>query len=115
MLRIKNIAITDNARQVLDRRRPLFKLRAEDVFALCYTSRFINRDGSTVEGFVPGYAISSWPKSYIGPSWALVKLAHGTEFHLMPRFVWQAEARYVMDLVSLPHEIFSIERVPANE
>lgn len=108
MLSITNISITAKAREVLDRRRASFKPRPKDVFAFAYTSSFTNRDGTPVEGFVPGYAISSWPLDYIGPTWVVVRLAHGTEFHLMPMFRWSAGERYLMDLLSLQHEIFSI-------
>jgi hypothetical protein len=113
MIRITNISITDAARQVIDRRKAVFKPPGDYVFALTYTSSFINRDGTTVEGFRPGYEISPWPLSYIGPAWMMVRLAHGTEFHLMPRFRWNVEKRYVMDLISLPHETFSIVQLPA--
>lgn len=105
---VQNVFITDAARQVIDTRKSLFNLRKSDTFALVYESSFKNPDGTTGAGFVPGYAIYSWPLDYIGPSWVVVRLAHGTEFHLMPMFSWSADERYVMDLVSLQHEIFSI-------
>lgn len=108
MMLIENISITDKARQVLDARKSLFKLRKSDVFALTYESSFTNRDGTTVEGFLPGYAISSWPLGYIGPAWMVVQLPGGTEFHLMPRFKWSAREHYIMDLVSPSLELFSI-------
>lgn len=91
--KIENIVITDTAKRALDARKALLELRKGDAFALTYESSFTNRDGTTVEGFVPGYAISSWPLSYVGPSWVMVKLAHGTEFHLMPMFRWSAGER----------------------
>ena len=108
MIRITNISITDAARQVIDRRKSVFKPRGDDVFALTYTSSFINRDGTTVDGFRPGYEISPWPLEYISPNWAVVQLPGGTEFHLMPRFKWSARERYIMDLASPSLELFSI-------
>ncbi|MHB1104220.1 MAG: hypothetical protein ACYC0C_15905 [Devosia sp.] len=114
MMRITNISITDAARQVLDRRKSVFKPRADDVFALTYMSSFINSDGTTVEGFRPGYAISPWPVEYLSPNWVMVQLSGGTEFHLMPRFKWSARERYNMDLVSPSLELFSIIPVPAG-
>lgn len=111
MKEMRNVFITDAARQVIDARKSLFNLRKSDTFALTYESSFKNPDGTTVAGFVPGYAICSWPLDYVGPSWVVVRLAHGTEFHLMPMFSWSADERYLMDLLSLQHEIFSITPV----
>ena len=108
MVRITNISITDAAKQVIDRRKAIFKPRGDYVFALTYTSSFINRDGTTVEGFRPGYEVSPWPLEYISPNWAIVQLPGGTEFHLMPRFRWSAREHYIMDLVSPSLELFSI-------
>ncbi|MDB5541080.1 MAG: hypothetical protein JWQ89_2807 [Devosia sp.] len=105
---VTNITITDTARHVLDRRKSLFKPSAHGVFALSYTSRFTNPDGTTVNGFVPGWQVCAWSHNYLGPSPLVVRLAHGTEFHLIARFPWNVEERYIMDLLSQPHEIFSI-------
>ena len=112
MIRITNIWATDSAYKVLRERRAKFKPRGDDVFALTYMSSFTNRDGTTVEGFRPGYAISPWPLEYISPNWAVVQLPGGTEFHLMPRFKWSARERYIMDLVSPSLELFSIAPAP---
>lgn len=103
-----NIVITHAARRVLDRCKANFKPAPGSVFAICYESAFTNRDGTTVAGFVPGYAIASWPSDHIGTGWLVVLLAHGAEFYLMPRFKWLATEAYKMDLLSAQHAIFSI-------
>ncbi len=103
-----NIVITDAARRVLERSKSNFKPAPGSVFAICYESAFTNRDGTTVEGFVPGYAVVSWPNDHIGPGWLLVLLAPGIEIYLMPRFEWLATETYVMDLLSAQHATFSI-------
>jgi len=105
---VTNISITETARKVLDRRKASFKTGPRSVLAICYESSFTNSDGTTVAGFVPGYTIVSWPLDYLGPGWLLIRLVHGAEFYLMPRFRWDTNERYVMDLLSLQHEIFSI-------
>lgn len=108
MMLATNITITDRARQVLDRRKSLFKPSAGGVFALIYTSRFTNPDGTTVPGFVPGWQVCAWSHSHLGPDPLIVRLAHGTEFYLITRFAWNADTQYLLDLLSRPHEIFSI-------
>jgi hypothetical protein len=106
-----NIVIADAARRVLERSKSNFQPAPGSVFALCYEPAFINRDGTTVEGFVPGYAVVSWPNDHIGPGWLLVLLARGIEFYLMPRFKWRATETYVMDLASAEYETFSIASI----
>ena len=105
---VTNITITDAARLVLDRRHSLFKPGAKGVFALSYTASFTNPDGTTVNGFVPGWQVCGWSRSYLGDDPLVVRLAHGMEFHLIARWGWNVKERYVMDLLSLQHEIFSI-------
>lgn len=105
---VTNITISEVARQVLDRRKALFKASPHGVLALSYTSSFTNRDGSTVEGFVPGWQVCSIALRYLGPDPLMVMLPHGTTFHLMPRLGWEAGERYAMDLLSPEHEVYAI-------
>ena len=105
---VTNFTISDTAREVLDRRKALFKRNAYGVFALSYLSRFTNPDGTAVRGFVPGWQAGAWARDYLGADPLVVLLAHGTTFHLIARFGWGAGERYVMDLLSLAHEIYSI-------
>lgn len=106
-----NIVITDTARRVLERSKSNVKPAPGSVFAMCYESAFTNRDGTTLEGFVPGYAVVCWPNDHIGPAWLLVLLTGGIEFYLMPRFKWLATETYVMDLASAEYETFSIASI----
>lgn len=84
------------------------------MFALSYTSSFTNPDGTTVKGFEPGWQVCAWSRRYLGPEPLVVRLAHGTEFHLIPRYGWNRQEHYVMDLLSLQHEIYSITPEPTS-
>jgi hypothetical protein len=105
---VTNIAATGAAIDALDRTKASFKVPDGHVFALSYASAFTNPDGTTVQGFVPGYQISSWPRDHLGRSSLYVLLPQGTSFYLIPRSKWDVERPHIMDLVSVPHEVFSI-------
>lgn len=108
MLLLTNISITDRAAAVLQQEKLAFRARRGDVFALVYMFSFVNADGTIVEGFRPGYMAGPWPVEYLSARWAVARLPDGIEFHFMPRFEWNARARYIMDLVSPSLELFSI-------
>lgn len=110
---VTNIAATRTAIEALERTKASFKVPDGHVFALSYASAFTNPDGTTVEGFVPGYQISSWPRDYLGQSSVFVLLPHGTSFYLIPRSKWDVDRPHVIDLISVTHEIFSI--LPVSE
>ena len=67
---------------------------------MVYLSRFVNRDGSVVEGFSPGYSAGPVQGGHFSDMWALAHLPDGTEFPFMPKFEWQPDASYVVDLAS---------------
>ena len=110
---VTNIAATKAAIDALERTWASFKVPDGHVFALSYASAFTHPDGTTVEGFVPGYQISSWPRDHLGPSSLFVLLPHGTSFYLIPRSKWDVERPHLIDLISVPHEVFSI--LPVGE
>jgi hypothetical protein len=105
---VTNFKISERARLVLDRRKSLFKPGPHGAFALSYTSSFTNPDGSTVAGFVPGWQVCAIGHKYLGRDPLLVMLPNGTTFHLMPRDGWEEREQYLMDLLSLDHEVYSI-------
>lgn len=104
---ITNISITDKAAIALDVLKATFRQRPDEIFALHYMTSFVEADGTTVEGFRPGYTVGSW-KYRDAPMWALARFTSGMEFYFMPKFVWSADERYCVDLVSERHTIFSI-------
>ena len=105
---VTNIAATAAAIDALDRTRASLKVPDGHVFALSYASAFTNPDGTTVEGFVPGYQITSWPRDDLGQGSVFVLLPHGTSFYLIPRSEWDTDRPHQIDLISVPHEVFSI-------
>lgn len=109
MLRIANISVTDRAAPILSRHRELFRPREPgDEFALAYTSSLLNRDGTTVEGFRPGYSRHSLSPVGRGDMWALAQPVGAPQFYFMPKFKWSAQERYVIDVASVPFELLSI-------
>ena len=110
---VTNIAATKAAIDALDRTKASFKVPDGQVFALSYASAFTNPDGTMVEGFVPGYQISSWPRDHLGRSSLYVLLPQGTSFYLIPRSTWDVDRPHKMDLISIPHQVFSV--LPVSE
>lgn len=109
MLRITNISATKRAAELLDRHRAMFGPRVVgEVFGLSFISSFVERDGSNVAGFSPGYYVDSISPMNLGPMWALAQPTGAPEFLFMPRFEWQAGERYVVDVASEAFELFSI-------
>jgi hypothetical protein len=112
MLRINNISSTGRAAELLDRHFVVFKpRRPDDVFALTYISRFVEKDGTTVAGFRPGYTVDSVSPAGLGEMWALAQPFRTPEFLFMPRFKWRADAKYLIDVASETFELFSVEPV----
>jgi hypothetical protein len=100
MRHIYNIGASERGlrrlRLELERIRPA----AGDVVALTYMSRFVDRNGITIAGFVPGYSAGPVEGGEFGDLWAMAHLSYGTSFLFMPKFVWRAEATYVVDVAS---------------
>jgi hypothetical protein len=113
MQRITNVSLTDRARELLRRRLAKFRPRApdRDLFALVYTSTFTNRDGTTVEGFVPGYAPVPWPAENAGPDCVAAHPIDGPDFIIVPPFKWRADDHYVVDVASDVFPTLSIDVV----
>lgn len=109
MLRITNISITDAAGEVLRRERARFRPRRDgEVFGLLYMSSFVNPDGTTVAGFVPGYMVASVAPNGSSDAWARVQLLDGPDFVFMPKFRWSIDEDYLIDLASPAFGLFSI-------
>lgn len=108
MIRITNISATDRAAAVLRREGAKFKGRAGEPFALFYVPFFVNADGTTVEGFAPGYMAGTMNVDRPGNHWALAQLADGTEFCFMPKFKWSPSDQYVVDMAGTGFAMFSI-------
>lgn len=112
MLRMTNISATTRAAELLDRHRAMFSPRdVGEVFGLSFISSFLERDGSEVAGFKPGYGVDSVSPINLGPMWALAQPTGAPEFLFMPRFEWQASEHYVVDVASEAFELFSITPV----
>lgn len=109
MIRITNIWATDRAYEVLRELRAKFKPRDRgDVFALVYMSSFTNPDGTTVEGFRPGYTADSHSPEGLSDIWTLAQLIDGPDFLFMPKFKWNPGEEYVVEMASDVFAIFSI-------
>jgi hypothetical protein len=105
MQHVYNISITDRAAKFLREDRARSRLDAGDVLAFGFISRFVNADGSTVHGFEPGYMATAQPASEVSESDLVAQLPDGTVFYFMPKFQWEAEEHYLVDLVGF---MFSI-------
>jgi hypothetical protein len=109
LLRITNISISDRAAEVLDRLRVMFRPQEPgDVFALAYMSSFTEADGTTVNGFRPGYTVHSLAPEGLASSYVLAQPAGAPQFYFMPKFDWSADEQYLIDLASERFEMFSI-------
>jgi hypothetical protein len=108
MIVIENISLTEQAAPVLRRQTKGFRpYEPGDVFGLVYTSSFTNADGTTVDGFRPGYSTYSVSPQGRSNVWALARPSGGPEFLFMSRFIWSADEHYVIDLASEKYELFS--------
>lgn len=108
---ITNISATEEAARVLRRRYDGFRPLPGDTFALLYVAEYFYSDGTTVEGFRPGYRAG--PVSTQGgfaDHWALARLADGLEFYFMPQFVWDPMGWYLIDK-HVGFALYSIEPV----
>jgi hypothetical protein len=109
MRRVTNISITQRAAALLDVERiARTRLMADDVFTLCYISNFTEPDGTSVEGFRPGYSAGYARAGDVGENWVE---ASGADLCFRPRFGWDAYRRYMLDVASERYRIFSVEPV----
>jgi len=108
MAAITNIALTGTASRAIGQHVSRISLTPDEVFAVYYAASFTNKDGTPVDGFLPGYMVGPWPSKLLSPKWLVVRLG-GREFNLMPRFEWNASDKYLMDLISEPYGLFSIQ------
>lgn len=109
MRRITNISITDRAAVMLDCQLVMARPRPGEVFTLWYMSSYTNPDGTTVEGFRPGYAPGFTEAERITESWVSVQLPNRPQFCFWPRFGWDPGRDYVVDVLNEPLVLFSIE------
>lgn len=109
MIRITNIWATDKAYDVLRKERARFRPRyAGEVFAMLYWSSYTEPDGTTVEGFLPGYSRHSQSPRGLDDYWAMAQLIDGPDFLFMPMFRWLPDEEYVVDVASARYATFSI-------
>ena len=115
MLRITNISISDRAAEVLDRLWVTYRPQEPgDVFALAYMSSFTEADGSTVDGFRPGYTVYSLGLEGLARVWMLAEPAGAPQFYFMPKFDWSADEHYRVELASEAFGTFSIGPAKAD-
>lgn len=108
---VTNISITDRAARLLGRERvERTRLAPDDVFTLDYISSFTEPDGTTVDGFRPGYSAGYARAGDVRADWLRLRLPDGTALCFWPRFGWDAEGHYVLDVISERYAILSLER-----
>jgi hypothetical protein len=61
---------------------------------------FTDADGSSVDGFAPGYTIDFVRRPPAGDNWVRARLPDGTAFHFMPKFRWSPDESYLVDQAS---------------
>ena len=108
MLRMTNISATVEAAQPLEQMRAAISLRPGELLALVYMSSFTKADGTPAPGFVPGYVSYPDPLQNQSEAWTLVHLPNGFEFCFIPKFRWDADRRYVVDVASPSYATLSI-------
>ena len=100
MLQVENIVVSDRAWAIFRRERARHTSTVKLSIALYYMPAFTNADGTTVDGFAPGYTIDFAGQAPVGDAWISARLPDGTLFQFMPRFAWRADERYVVDQAS---------------
>lgn len=100
MKAIDNVVITARAVARFKRELERRETRSGEVIALHYMTSFTNADGTTVDGFAPGYVIDRVADRRFGDQWLMAQLPDGTAFRFMPKFDWRAGETYVVDLAS---------------
>ena len=67
-------------------------------------------DGTTVDGFRPGYSAGYARAGDVRADWLRLRLPDGTALCFWPRFGWDAGGHYVLDVISERYAILSLER-----
>jgi hypothetical protein len=100
MLQIENITVTDRAWAILRQQKARHEPNAGLTITLYYMPAFTNADGTTVDGFAPGYTIDFAVQPPSGDNWVAARLPDDTEFRFMPKFTWRPDETYVVDQAS---------------
>jgi hypothetical protein len=105
---IDNVSATPRAARVLKKAWEAYIPRAVEAFALVFCESYVNPDGTTVEGFQPGYVAGPLRTKGLSKYWLLAHLPDGIEFYFHPRSNWDPQAKYLVDLQGA---MFSISRL----
>lgn len=97
---IKSLTASQPALAVISRDRVRLRAEPSDIMVLDYLIRFVNADGTNVEGFAPGYTIGFERDHWGGAIWAKAYLPDGTEVHFIPRLDDVHGKNYVLDVAS---------------
>lgn len=100
MPHIENINVTERAWAIFREQRARHASGASLSIVLYYMPTFTNADGTTVDGFAPGYTIDLVTQSPAGDHWHRASLPDGATFLFMPRFTWRPDEQYVVDQAS---------------
>ena len=97
---IESLTVSERALVRISREVARLKPDASDIMVLTFMSRFINADGTTVDGFAPGYTIE-FVRDHKGRGiWAKAHLPDGTEIHFIPRLASFHGKSYALDVAS---------------
>jgi hypothetical protein len=97
---IDNVVVTNRAWAIFRQQLGRQAANARGVIVLHYMPRFVNADGSTVDGFAPGYTIDFVAQAPESDAWIEASLPDGSAFRFMPKFAWRADENYVVDQAS---------------
>ncbi|MEO7223446.1 MAG: hypothetical protein ABIY37_13325 [Devosia sp.] len=100
MQQIDNVIVTDRAWAIFRQQQARHESNLGLSIALYYMPTFTNADGTSVEGFAPGYTIDFVVQPPSGDNWVMARLLDGTEFQFMPNFAWRPDESYVVDQAS---------------
>ncbi len=108
MRTLGRVIIADRAISLFIRELQSCKPGPRDVIALVYMSSFINRDGTPVDGFAPGYMVGPLGAKYLSDRWILARQDGLREFYVDPRGEWGDADAMSIDLAATKYAMFSI-------
>jgi hypothetical protein len=107
---IADIDIAEGARETFHRQLAACRTASGESAGLVYVTKFVERDGTTVSGFTPGYMVGA--VSVGNPDrWVEGRLPDGMTFRFMPVFSWNPDLRYSIDFATKAYTLFAITPV----
>jgi hypothetical protein len=108
MRTVEAISVTSRAATVLQHELEACKPSHGGVVALVYIASFVNKDGSPVRGFAPGYMVGPLERRYLYDQWIHARPRGLPEFYIDLRAEWSGVGGLVIDLAATTYAMFSV-------